>query len=1058
MAPPTPTVQGNTLIYQQDGQARTLAVGSPEWWAWLARATTFAFQGRHGHFIARKERSSSGRGGWYWRAYHKRGAALRRAYLGKDTALDLDRLEAAATRLASEEPARRPRGARVSPDPAAESAQPRPAERGDAGYKPVVATKLVIPPPRAGLVARTRLVERLAASAPGAVTIICAPAGFGKTTLLAEWLATIRIEARDLRPEDGKQASSLDPQALHVAWVALDPSDNTPATFWTYVAAALERAHPGAGAGALDLLQQPPPPAVEPALGWIVNALAELPNDLILVLDDYHAISAPAIHESVSALIEHLPPRLRLVIASRATPPLRLARLRANGRIAELSAGDLRFTVEEATAFLNQVMLLGLGADDVARLTARTEGWVAGLRLAALALQRHERPADFIATFGGTHRYVFDYLADEVLGRQPQHIQTFLLATSILDRMCGELCDELVGLEARDWRLEEAIETSSKPLASSLILAELEQLNLFVTPLDEERRWYRYHALFADFLRGRLRQLHPEQVPELHRRAAAWFERRGLVEPAIAHALAARDHERAARLVEEQAEAMLARREVAELLDWLRQLPDAVVRSRPRLSLAYAAALLIDGQPHAIEPHLLAAVRSLPPAAHPGYTQSVLGEVAALRAAAATLQGDVARAITLGHQALDVLPADNGLVRGFAAASLGFATLASGDVVRASQTLTDAAALSQASGNAYLTLISLCSLAYLQVAQGQLRRAAETYRRALRQAEQWGGQLLPVAGWAAVGLGELLFEWNDLDAAARTVGEGIERCRQWGSLAPLLVGYATLARIQQVRGDTAGALATIRQARGVQPDLSARLGGLLDALQATLWLRGGDTAAAARWAETCDLRGDWSGFEHGFEHTALARVLIAQGRERADRLMLQEAVWLLSQLRQAASAARWTGRLVRILVLQALVYQALGDTETAVASLGHALALGEPEGYVRTFADEGAPLAALVRLAAARGSAPAYARRLIAAFGSSERAAPATQPLAEPLTERELAVLRGIAAGHTPDEIARSIFLAPTTVKWYLRSIYRKLDVHTRTAAIAAARTLGLVE
>jgi LuxR family maltose regulon positive regulatory protein len=1053
MAPPTPTIQGDVLSYQQDGEARTLRMGTPAWSAWLEDVTTFAVVSQHGRFTARKERASNRRGGWYWRAYRKRGTLVRRAYLGKNESLTPELLEAVAARLADEH---------HTADP-----PPAPAAAGPA-HDPLIATKFAIPSPHTNLLERPRLRAHLAA---GALTVVVAPAGFGKTTLLGEWLGHQSLDPRGRRLADSSLDSSLQPPAPRVAWLALDSGDDSPNTFWMYVASAIERACPGAGAAALEMLGRQPAPQLDTILKLLVNAIVAQSDALILVLDDYHLVTTPAIHESLAWLLDRMPTQLRLVIASRTPPALPLARLRASGRLTELGADDLRFTIAEAAALLNQVLGLGLAAADIASLTVRTEGWIVGLRLSALALERHANPAEFIAGFGGTHRYILEYLADEVLGRQTAVVQQFLLTTSVLDRMCPELCDALLDLEARDWGLG-AGATSPEPLASSIsspsqpLLEEIERANLFVTPLGGEGRWYRYHPLFADFLRERLRRHYPARVPELHRRAAAWYEQQQLVVPAIAHALAAGDYDRVARLVEERILSMLMRRESALLRGWLEQLPEAQLRARPRLGLAYAAVLLVEGQPDAIEPYLQAAVqeavRAQPQAAAPNEIQNMLGEVAALRAYAAALEGNVTRAIALAHQALEFLPANNALVRGFAAASLGFATLAGGEIARASQTLADAAAISQSTGNAYLTLVALCSLAYLHSVQGQLHKAAETYRRALRQAEEWGGQLLPVAGWAGVGLAGLLYEWDDLPGAAAALAEGIARCREWGSMAPLLIGYATLARLQQAQEDSLRALATIAEARALaQSSRSQRLGGLVGALQATLWARAGDTAAAAEWAKTCDLRDDWVGFEHGFEHLALARVLILQGRERSDRAPLHEAVWLLDQLLRVVETGGWTGRLVQALALQALAHQALGDADAACALLGRSLALAEPEGYVRTFIDEGAPMAELLDLVVARRpEQAAYASRLrshVEGPHTSQASQPEGQPLPEPLTARELEVLRLAAAGGSAAEIACGMFLAAGTVKWYLKAIYLKLDVHTRTAAIARARTLGLL-
>jgi LuxR family maltose regulon positive regulatory protein len=594
------------------------------------------------------------------------------------------------------------------------------------------------------------------------LTLIAAPAGFGKTTLIGQW-----------RAGPGHQ--------FPLAWLSLDDDDNDPTRFLTYLIATLETLRVGIGERALALVQslQPQPPKV--ILTILVNDLTAIPTSFAVVLDDYHAINTQAIHDAIAFLLDHLPPQMHLIITSRADPPLALARLRASNLLTEIRADDLRFTREEVATFLNQIMGQDLSAADVAVLADRTEGWIAGLQLAALSMGGQTDATNFIAAFAGSHQYVVDYLTEEAVRLLPESVQSFLLHTSILDRMCAPLCDAVTGQSG-----------------SQAVLEELERMNMFTIRLDDAHRWYRYHHLFAEMLRNRLRRAHSDRVLELHRRASAWYEGQELRAEAVRHALAGRDFERAAHLVEESAKTTFwMRGEVATLRGWLEALPDVLVSKHPRLSLLYAWTLLLSGQSAAVEPLLQETERRLERSLQrateasavnsPVMSRSSLaeirgcrGEMAAIRARVARVNDDLPRSIALCHMALEYLPPQDLSVRGLVALNLGIACRHSGDVVAAAEALAEASAISEPAGNLFATLVALGQLANLEAEQGRLRQAASTYRCALAKAVGRGEKPVPAAAWAAVGLGELMRQWNELDAASHHMLEGQELATQWG--------------------------------------------------------------------------------------------------------------------------------------------------------------------------------------------------------------------------------------------------------------------------------------
>ena len=926
---------------------------------------------------------------------------------------------------------------------------------------PLLQTKLFIPPARPGLVRRPRLIERLNEGAlPGRkLILISAPAGFGKTTLLSEWNHALDAHRPPL------DAGGDTP--VRVAWLSLDEDDNDPARFLTYTIAALQTTGTEIGQGVLSVLQSPRPPPVEGVLTALINELAALPRRTVLVLDDYHLIEAQPIHDALTFLLRHLPPNVHLVIATREDPLLPLARLRARGQLTELRAADLRFSSSEAAAFLNQVMGLRLSADDIATLEARTEGWIAGLQLAAISMQGRQDIAGFIRSFTGSHHFVLDYLLEEVLHQQPERVQAFLLHTAILDRLTGPLCDALTGQGDGGATLE-----------------RLQRANLFIVPLDNERRWYRYHHLFADLLRQRLLSSLPSggiaQAPrntveweeggpegglaaELHTRASQWYEQNGFADEAIAHALRAQDFERAALLIDVHADAAWKRGEHVKLARWLAALPPASLRAKPLLYTFAAWYLFAKGRRDPAEQLLQAAEQALDAAADrttetgllaqpPDADTTVLrGRLAAIRALMVSWQGDAPAIIEHAQQALAHLPQQDPW-RGPAAVALGDAYDFSGDLYAAYQARLEAVQACQAAGDLYFSMIASLKVAITLRALGRMQQVIDLCQQQLAWAEEMGLSQTAVAGCLLAQWGEALAERNDLDGALDRAKRGAA-LTEGGDLALLGFSYLCLVRVLFSVGDLAAAEKTVRKLEDSarEHDLPPFITQPTAAWRASLWLAQGKLEQAAQWAsgrERDAIQGRTA--DHTTEHVALARVWLALGK-------LDEAIPLIQRLLKAAEAGARTSSAIEMLVLQALAFDAHGEPTRAVAALERALALAEPGGYLRTFVDQGPPMAALLYRVLSRGTAPDYVRRLLAAFPITEAEPSPSSALVEPLSERELEVLELIAQGLTNAEIASRLFLALNTVKAHTRNIYGKLGVHTRTEAAAKARALGLL-
>ena len=907
----------------------------------------------------------------------------------------------------------------------------------------LITTKFYVPSLKAELVARRRLTERLNQGVKGRLTLISAPAGFGKTTLLGEW---------SLQSE------------LPIAWVSLDDGDNDLGRFLTYLVAALGNIRTGVGQDVLEPLHSPQPPPIESILTTLVNEITALPEDFAVVLDDYHAIEAQPVHDAVIFLLEHLPPQMHLTIASRTDPPLPLARLLAGGHLTILSAAELRFALEEAVAFLNETMGVDLSPQDIATLEDRTEGWIAGLQLAALSMQGREDVSGFIAAFTGSNRYVLDYLAEEVLRKQTESVQRFLLETCVLDRMSGPLCDAVTGRSDGQTMLE-----------------KLERDNLFVVPLDDERRWFRYHHLFSQFLLKELRRIRPGVIPDLHRRACDWFEHEGLAAEAVSHALAAGDSERAANLVEYIARTTLRRGELSTLRRWLEELSEDLVCSRPRLCLFYAWYYLATGQLDAIEPYLTRAEHGSDaedeglaitveegdkePIGSEG-ADEILGEVTTIRAAVAGLRGESSHAMDLSRRATRLLTEDNQFLRCIIAASQGFAHRNRGDVAAASQAFAETAALSRSVGATYVALLAYKYLAELRMVQGRLRAAADVCHQAFELVAE-RGRRLPASSAAHVGMGKLLREWNELDAATRHLKEGIELGERGGNVEIVLDGHLALARTRQASGDRVGAADALEKAKRLaEKHVVSAWAARVGAWQARLAAAQGDYWIGTRWSEECGLSvEDELTYPREFQHITLARVLIA--RDEHD-----DALGLLDRLLRQAEAGGRGGRVVEILVLKSLSLLARPRRADAVAVLGRALSLANPEDYVRTFVDEGAPMVALLeQFLRARKTklsgpgqdvSPEYIAKLLTALGytgvSSAGARGAAGLFVDPISEREIEVLHLLASGTPNREIAARLYVSLDTVKTHLKHVYNKLGVHSRTQAVARAKELDLIE
>jgi LuxR family maltose regulon positive regulatory protein len=829
-------------------------------------------------------------------------------------------------------------------------------------------------------------------------------------------------------------------------------------------------------AALIPQMPQPPHPLAEPAV-WmtLINTVAASAKEFVVILDDYHLVEAREVHEALDSLIEHLPANMHLVISTRADPPLSLPRLRARGHLTELRLGDLRFSADETADFFMQTMDLGLSARDLAALETRTEGWIAALQMAALSLQMHSPDlaarSEYIQTFTGSHRFILDYLVDEVLEQQPADLRSFLLKTSILERLNGLLCDAVLKeTESGSEEQQEKPSASGLPLASSQsILEYLESVNLLIIPLDDERLWYRYHRLFSDLLRKRLWQTSPGLVPILHSRASDWFAQQGMADEAIDHALAAKSFERAAALIEDHVETTLMRSEVRTFLNWMETLPEEYARTRPRLSFFYSWALLMSGQSPELVERRLQALASLQGSAEGA--SSMAGRMAALRAYLSLFQADFDLAARLCQQALQNLPEDELFLRSIVTWILSMIEYSDRGQQDGRQALDKVVRMSQEAGNPLIAVAALSHRARMQMRQGRLQLAHETLEQALKLAADPRGRRLPIASEALIVLGDLEREWNNLDQAAQYLTESIELARQWNELSSF-DAYYPLMRLRLAQGDVAAAREAVETAWQMahNSDFSQIDDSLADLQRANFFVMQRNGAEAVRWAEkhglvpgvapenrpALDQRQEYiNAHLRKYELLVLARAFILQGRSA-------EALELLETLIEQARQLDRTDLAIELYILKALALQLEGRADPACAAIVEALSLAEPGGYVRTFLDEGEPMIRLLRQAASRGISPAYLAKLLAAFGESTIAQSEAKPssphaLVDPLSDREVEVLRLLAAGMSNPEIAGELFVAVSTIRTHCKNIYEKLGVHRRWDAVQRAQELGLI-
>jgi len=925
----------------------------------------------------------------------------------------------------------------------------------------LLTTKLHIPPTRREFVHRPRLIEQLNEGLHNKFTLISAPAGFGKTTLVSSWIYQI--------DEVGKQKEEQSiSQTSRVAWVTLDERDNDPTQFWHYVIAALQTIDATQGETLLAILESPQPPSLESLVTVLINDLAEYQPDneqmhpLVLVLDDYHLITTEAIHDSLNFLIDYLPPSLHLVITTRSDPPLRLSHRQGRSDITQIRASDLSFTTDEAEEFLNTLMGLDLSRTDITALDSRIEGWIAGLQLAALSLQDQVDRHTFVTDFAGNDRYIADYLVDEVLYHQPPHIQTFLLQTSILDKFCAPLCN--------------AVTDQSQ---SRTILTQLERANLFLTPLDSQREWYRYHQLFSDLLRQRLSESsETSDITRLHQQASKWHEDSGDVIEAVNHASLAGDHQRVAHLIEQHATEFFNRFKINTMSKWIKTLPGNLLTDRPLLSMIYAWALVATGHSKEAEQSLQSIEKGIDVNAEiitPTELQELdpevrgtLIEVMVVRSVIAISRLNIRQTLELSQQVLPYLK-DNShphlynlplSLRPVVAFNMGLAYEINGEGNAAAEALSAAVTFGLEQENINLLPIAMARLAQLQTVQGHLNQAENTYRQAFKSATKSIGRASPMAGIAEIGLGNLFYERNDLNCARKHFNTGIAMVKRWNHAESLLAGYTGLAMVKQAQGDGAGALTLLQELADMLQKFKAQMFlPAVDTCRARLWITQGNLAEAVRWQQTSNLSvdGDLS-YQHEYDYITLARLLIAQ--EGWD-----EAEGLIARLLDFAESGERGGRVMELLMLQALVFNEQGKSKQALASLSRTLTLAEPEGYVRLFVDAGPPMARLLYMAAANDLNHSYIDQLLGAFNTREPEeekagkieSSSDSKLVEPLSDREIEVLQCIAEGLSNREVAQKLSISITTIKSHTRNIYGKLGVNSRTQAVAKARVWGIL-
>ncbi len=897
-------------------------------------------------------------------------------------------------------------------------------------------TKIHLPLLRSSLVPRPRLIARLNTGLGGRLTLISAPAGYGKTTLVTEWLSDLRLTIDDLRFDNRSDSIQNQKSEIvnRVAWLSLDESDNDPRRFLDYLLAALKQIQADVGRPVEAMLQSAQPPPNEVILTSLVNEISALPQPIILVLDDYHVIHTPPIHQQLNFLLEHQPPQMHMVIITREDPPLPLPRFRARGQLLEIRQTDLRFSPDECADFLQRVMGLNLSAEDVSALERRTEGWIAGLQLAALSMRGRDDITGFVQAFTGSSRFILDYLMEEVFERQSPDVKNFLLKTSVLERMCGSLCDAIISEQ-----LTVISNTDHRSLItdSQTILEYLEHSNLFIIPLDQSRNWYRYHRLFVELLRQRLQVTESISANALHHLASQWFADEGLFPEAIHHALTGEDWDRAADLVGDQAILLLRRGELVTLLGWFKSLPEEVILTRPHLCGNYGWALMLTGQLDAAAPYLDCAERALQS------NTGELGQIMVAQAYLARVRGDYPRAIALSKQALEFVAENDILHRGLVTFTLGFSLVSVGHIAEAEPVLLVACEAARASGNDYARQTALGLLGAIQKNQARLHRAVEFCQQALD--ESHGS---PTAAQAQIFLGSILYEWNDLDAAMDQLTQAFKASQSIGNLAIQPEIFRTLTHIHLARGDSASVLEQLNGFHQLIQNMdSPPARAILAALRADVALTQGDIPSANHWT---------SQMTEGVDPTTLgilyrltkARLSLAEGNRA-------EAMKIFSDVYDSVSQMGLTAIMIDVHAWQALAAETPND---ALRFLREALTMAQPEKFIRTFVDKGEPMKFLLeRLKSEGGELKDYVATLLSAFGGESDRGRRAQPQVEAMSERELEILRLLANGLSNREIAERLVITVGTTKSHVHHILEKLESESRMQAVTKARELGLV-
>ena len=901
------------------------------------------------------------------------------------------------------------------------------------------------------MVSRHRLIERLNSGMSLKLTLISAPPGYGKTTLLSDWAQHCKCP---------------------IAWLSLDEGDNDLARFLLYLSAALGELYSDVGSKLMSALGSRQPFSYREFMTVFINEINvrletqleknRFEPEIIFILDDYHYIESQEIHDALGFLIENLPEKMHLLISTRADPPIALARLRGSGQLNELRQHDLEFSKDETAQFLEQTMRLQLTRANSDQLAIRTDGWIAGLQMAAISMRNHQDLETFIRSFSGSNRYIMDYLLEEVLQNQPVGVQQFLLLTSILDRLCAPLCDALI-FETDGTLFDEhqlPFESGTSHEISQQVLDYLERRNLFLTPLDNERVWYRYHHLFAQLLRQRLFQSYQTFVPSLYGQASKWFEENGMQLQAIQYSFETQDYERIVNLIECVSEEMMLRSEMATYLHWVNQLPEEIMLARPRIIVYSSMAMLLAGNPlEVVEQRLQIADRS-------DEAGKITGELNAVKGLIAAYQKDKKNSVMYSSRALELLPQDDLFFRSLVAGYLGLVQFTIGDINGATQALQEAVRISRQTGNTTNVVLALTHLGELEILKGNLRTAQDYFEEALEFSKDAQGVKLPVAGVALIALGRLAYERNKLTKAVQLITDGIELVRSWGE-AGAINGYIYLSRIQLARGDYDAAWKMLNNAKQLAQAFDAMQSDddYVAVTEASLYLQQGDADAAMHWIRqrSLDTNVQVEDLQDALNYLTLCQIYIAAGR-------IDEALLVLHELENISVSSGWVALELKILVLKAIALRKQGLTDDAIDLFAQAMKLAGPKGYKRYILDEGEAAYELLSIAKRQGVSPEFTSELLAEFQTRQLAqndhkitGPRTElendlsGFVEPLSERELEVLHLIADGLSNREISNKLFLSISTVKGHTYNIYHKLAVHSRTQAVSKARALGIL-